>query len=85
MAGLLVSGMFPNTKINGFMAVHKASGDRRQVGNLSSPEGKTFNEGIPPEVLQAWPVKQTTAKQFAIKITRAGQNAILGKYAMVAT
>ena len=82
--GPLDLGMFQNTKINWFMAVHKASGDRRQVGNPSSPEGMSFDEGIPPEMLKAWPVKQTTAKQFSIKITRAGQNATLSKCDMVA-
>jgi hypothetical protein len=62
LSGPLVPEMFPQTKINGFMAVPKASGDRRQVGNLSSPKGSSFNEGIPPEVLQAWTVTQTTAR-----------------------
>ena len=51
----------PNTKINGFMAVHKASGGRRQAGNLSSLGRKSFIDGIPLEVHQAGPVKQMTA------------------------
>jgi hypothetical protein len=84
LSGPLDPEMFPETKINGFMAVPKASGDRRQVGNLSSPEGSAFNDGIPLEVLQIWPVTQTTARQFALKITRAGRNSILSKCDMVA-
>ena len=84
MSGPLNPEGFPRAKINGFMAVPKASGDRRQVGNLSSPEGMAFNDGIPMEVLQTWPVKQTTARQFAVKITRAGRNSILSKCDMVA-
>ena len=84
LAGPLDIELFPGTKINGFMAVPKASGDRRQVGNLSSPEGSAFNDGIPMEVLKTWPVTQTTARQFAVKITRAGRNSILSKCDMVA-
>ena len=84
LSGPLDPEMFPKTKINGFMAVPKASGDRRQVGNLSSPKGSSFNDGIPLEVLQVWPVKQTTARQFSVKITRAGRNSILSKCDMVA-
>ena len=84
LSGPLDPERFPKTKINGFMAVPKASGDRRQVGNLSSPEGSSFNDGIPLEVLQVWPVTQTTARQFSVKITRAGRNSILSKCDMVA-
>ena len=84
LSGPLVPEMFPQTKINGFMAVPKASGDRRQVGNLSSPKGSSFNEGIPPEVLQTWTITQTTARQFAELVTRAGWNSLLSKCDMVA-
>ena len=68
---------FPHTKINAFMAIPKPSGHRRQVGNLSAPEG------IPESVLKTWRVTQTTAKQFSHKITRAGRNAVMSKCVMV--
>lgn len=84
LSGPLNQEMYPDTKVNGFMAVPKSSGDRRQVGNLSAPDGTSFNDGIPPEVLSVWTVTQTTARQFALKITKAGWNSILSKCDMVA-
>ena len=84
LSGPLDPEEYLGTKINGFMAVPKASGDRRQVGNLSSPEGRAFNDGIPTEVLKTWPVTQTTARQFSEEITRAGRNSFLSKCDMVA-
>ena len=64
---------FPSTKINSFMAIPKPSGHRRQVGNLSAPEGNSFNDGIPEAVMSSWNVTQTTAKQFSHKIEKAGR------------
>ena len=83
MAGPLNSKDFPTTKVNSFMAVPKPYGHRRQVGNMSAPEGNSFNDGISTETLNAWGVVQTTAKQFAYKITRAGRNSTMSKADMV--
>ena len=83
MAGPLDPELFPHVKINAFMAIPKPNGDRRQVGNLSSPEEFSFNDGIPPEVLAIWSVTQTTAKQFSHKITAAGWSSIMSKSDMV--
>ena len=83
LAGPMDPDDFPDTKINAFMAIPKASGHRRQVGNLSAPEGSSFNDGIPESVLDTWRVTQTTAKQFSHKVTRAGRNAVMSKCDMV--
>ena len=83
LAGPMDPDLFPQTKINSFMAIPKSSGDRRQVGNLSSPAGSAFNEGIPESLLKAWPVTQTTAKQFADKISKDGWGAVMSKCDMV--
>ena len=83
LAGPMDPKEHPLTKINAFMAIPKPLGHRRQVGNLSSPAGNAFNDGIPAAVLRTWPVTQTTAKQFSIKITRAGWRAVMSKCDMV--
>ena len=83
LAGPLDPSLFPNVKINSFMAIPKPSGDRRQVGNLSSPAGLSFNDGISEEVLACWSVTQTTAKQFSLKLTMAGWGAAMSKSDMV--
>ena len=83
LAGPLEPNLFPNVKINSLMAIPKPSGDRRQVGNLSSPEFLSFNDGIPRAVLAAWSVTQTTAKQFSYKITEAGWRSVMSKSDMV--
>ena len=83
LVGPLDPDEYPKTKINAFMAIPKPLGHRRQVGNLSAPEGKSFNDGIPDSVLKTWKVTQTTAKQFSEKVTRAGRNAVMSKCDMV--
>ena len=83
MAGPLNLEDFPTTKINAFMAVPKPYGHRRQVGNMSAPKGNSFNDGISAETLNTWEVVQTTAKQFAHKITRAGRNSTMSKADMI--
>jgi hypothetical protein len=83
LAGPMDPNEHPQTKINAFLAIPKPLGHRRQVGNLSSPEGRAFNDGIPAAVLRTWPVTQTTAKQFSFKITRAGRSAVMSKCDMV--
>ena len=77
MAGPLDPGEVPNAKINGLMSVKKPDGSRQQVGNLSSPKGRSFNDGILDTTLKIWPVRQTTSRQFAEKIARAGRGAVL--------
>ena len=83
MAGPMNPEDFPNTKVNAFMAIPKPSGHRRQVGNLSTPKGRSFNDGIPEAVLNTWEVTPTSAKQFSYKIARAGRNVVMSKSDMV--
>ena len=77
MAGPLSRDMVPGAKINSLISVKKPDGSRRQVGNLSSPEGKSFNEGISEESLAKWRVYQTTSKMVADMIARSGANSLL--------
>ena len=72
MAGPLFDQDVRRLKINSIMAVKKPGGHVRVVGNLKSPEGLSFNDGIPEEKKKLWPVRQSTAKDFAIKILHAG-------------
>ena len=84
MAGPLDVGQVTNAKVNGFVSIVKPDGSRRQVGNLAHPPGLSFNDNIDPKVLDTWSVKQTTARQFADMIMRAGPNAIISCSDMVA-
>ena len=84
MAGPLRQTDHPDVKINGLMAVPKPSGDRRQIGNLSSPHGQSFNDGIPEEALLEWPVHQTSARAFSNMVVNAGWNSVMSKSDMVA-
>ena len=84
MAGPLKPQDHPGVKINGLMASPKPSGARRQVGNLSSPKGLSFNDGIPKKALEEWPVFQTSAKTFSKMIARAGLGSFMSKSDMVA-
>ena len=77
MAGPFQIGFVKNAKVNGFISVVKPDNSRRQVGNLSAPAGMSFNDGISSQVLEQWTVGQTTSRQFADMIARAGKNAIL--------
>ena len=62
-------------KINQIMVADKPNGDVRVCGNLSSPSGSSFNEGIPDSYKERWPVTMMNAKQFAKMICDAGLNA----------
>ena len=62
-------------KINSIMAVDKPGGHIRVVGNLSSPKGQSFNDGISEDRKGDWPVFMTTATQFAKMIVHAGRGA----------
>ena len=100
MAGPIHPYAAIGVKINGFMAVPKPSGDRRQVrncfkikvynpknlqvGNMSSPKGASFNEGVPASLLDQWQVVQTTACNFSDTLARAGRSCIVAKSDMVA-
>ena len=84
MAGPLKMIDYTEVKVNGLMAVPKPSGDRRQVGNLSSPSGRSFNDGIPEAALLEWPVFQTSARAFSDMVARAGWGCIMSKSDMVA-
>ena len=77
VAGPLFDTATSQFKVNPIMAVHKPGGHIRVVGNLKSPPGRSFNEGIPVERLSDWPVTQMTAAQFSKKIIAAGQGAYM--------
>ena len=84
MAGPLPINTVKDGKVNGFMAVEKADGSRRQVGNLSAPPKLSFNDGISPETLKQWRVVQTTAREFSDMLARCGQGAFMSCCDMVA-
>ena len=77
MAGPLSPRHITDPKINGFMSISKPDGSRRQIGNLSHPPGISFNDGIDSKILDIWKVKQTTSKDFARMISRAGAGCIM--------
>ena len=83
-----MAGPFPinhilDAKVNGFLSIVKPTGARRQVGNLSAPKGRSFNEGINPVLLHEWKVTQTTSKHFSDMISRSGKNSIMSCSDMV--
>ena len=51
---------------------------------MSSPRGASFNEGVPPSLLEQWRVVQTTARNFSDILARAGRSCIMAKSDMVA-
>ena len=77
MAGPLTRDSVPEAKINSLISVKKPCGSRRQVGNLSAPEGESFNDGISEATLSNWKVYQTTSKQVAEMILRSGVGSLL--------
>ena len=77
MGGPFKLGYIKNAKVNGFLSVVKPNGARRQVGNLSAPAGASFNDGISKDTLKEWRVVQTTSRQIANMIARAGKGAVL--------
>ena len=64
-------------KINPILAVKKPGGHVRVVSNLKSPKGQSFNECIPADRLEDWPVSMLTARNFAHMIVKAGRNALM--------
>ena len=66
MAGPLFNKDESELKINSIMAVKKPGGHVRVIGNLKSPEGFSFNDGISEEKKKIWPVCQASAMDFAI-------------------
>ena len=83
MAGPFPLGFVENSKVNGFLSIVKPGGARRQVGNLASPAGSSFNEGISEESMKEWRVFQLTSKDFSHKVVRAGKGAIISCSDMV--
>ena len=77
MAGPLFKEDVSKYKINPILAVKKPGGHIRVVGNLKSPKGKSFNEGIPEAKLSEWPVTMLTARKFAKMIVKAGRDALI--------
>ena len=72
MAGPLFNKDESELKINSIMAVKKPGGHVRVIGNLKSPEGFSFNDGISEEKKKIWPVCQASAMDFAVRILNAG-------------
>ena len=77
MAGPISDPDWSKFKINSLMAVPKNNGDYRPVGILSAPEGFSFNDGVDLKFLDQWPVKMTTAHQFAQMLIEAGTDAFM--------
>ena len=77
MSGPFDPGFVREAKVNGLISVSKPDGSRRQVGNLSHPPGLSFNDNLDPDVLKIWKVYQTTTRQFADKVARAGQGSLM--------
>ena len=50
---------------------------------MSAPPGKSFNDGISSACLKEWTVFQTTPKQFADMVARAGKGAVISCSDMV--
>ena len=72
-------------RINAFLSVPKPGGERRQVGDLSSPKAtrsvvdKSFNGNVDPELELSWPLTQLSAQQFSHMILSMGKGSYLGK------
>ena len=72
-------------RINALLSVPKPGGERRQVGDLSSPgesefsPDKSFNNNVDRALETCWPLTQLTAKQFALMIKSMGVGAIMAK------
>ena len=72
-------------RINALLSVPKPDGDRRQVGDLSSPgksefcPDKSFNENVDKSLEACWPLTQLTAKQFSFMIRSMGVRALMAK------
>ena len=66
-------------RINSFLSVPKPGGERRQVGDMSRPEGKSFNCNVNPALASCWPMSQLSAKQFSYMVVRMGKDSYMGK------
>ena len=66
-------------RTNGFLSIPKPGGERRQVGDMSSPRGMSFNDNVDMLVESEWPMTQLTAKKFSWMIKRMGVGALMGK------
>lgn len=67
-------------KESSLMAREKINGDIRPVLDLSSPKGRSYNEGIDEKsIRELWPTHMATAKQFAKEVFACGEGSELGK------
>ena len=66
-------------RINSFLSIPKPDGERRQVGDMSRPEGKSFNCNVDPSLSSCWPMSQLSAKQFSFMVLRMGRDSYMGK------
>ena len=81
IAGPLLPSPETCIRINALLSVPKPGGDRRQVGDLSSPkeseftQDRSFNKNVNPALRTCWPLTQLTAKQFSIMVKSMGKGA----------
>ena len=72
-------------RINSFLSAPKPGGERRQVGDLSSPKAtrsavdKSFNGNVDPNLELCWSLTQLTAQQFSYMVRSMGKGAHMGK------
>lgn len=85
MAGPFEESTMPGGRINSFLSVPKPNGERREVGDLSSPSAtpwskdRSFNGNVDPELKYVWPLTQLSARQFSLMIRGMGTGAVMGK------
>ena len=79
IAGPLEMNKENGRRVNSFLSVPKPNGDRRQVGDLSSPRDRSFNSNVDPALIRIWPLEQHTAGQFSYKLISMGKRAWMGK------
>ena len=85
IAGPLLPSPGTCVRINALLSVPKPGGDRRQVGDLSSPKeseftrDRSFNKNVDPTLKTCWPLTQLTAKQFSIMVRSMGKGAWMAK------
>ena len=79
IAGPLVKSARNCRRVNSFLSIPKPNGDRRQVGDLSRPDDRSFNSNVDPSLEATWPLEQVTARQFSYKLLSMGQGAVMGK------
>ena len=85
VAGPFAESLLQSERINSFLSVPKPNGERREVGDLSSPsatwwsEDRSFNGNVDPEIEYVWPLTQLTARQFSLMLKGMGAGAMMGK------